>query len=208
MKKHQNNPCKNIHDTHSFSQMSLLMIIKQDVRRITAWHVSLSHAYLRFRQMQLFRYFSSLRRAEVFVFAEGFLQVRDLLGAELGSDAAVRPGFSFTVFPHIALRGRSVPTAIWWDGENLLDAFQKPEKRDENYLLTFRGRRGLALYFSKQTERFCSTWFARIILPQMLSMETLGQPLHGELLGHDVNKRVPPVTGRTLWRRRSAHLHE
>lgn len=88
------------------------MIIKQNITRITEKHVSSSHVYLRFRQTQLFCYFPSLRRSEVFVFAEGFLQARDLLGGELGSDAALRPGFSFTVFTHIALRGRCVPTTI------------------------------------------------------------------------------------------------
>jgi len=63
--------------------------------------------------MQLLRYLASLSRSEILVFAEALLQARDLLGGELGSGAAARTGFSFTVISDIiTLRGRGVPTTI------------------------------------------------------------------------------------------------
>lgn len=80
-----------------------------------------SHTHLCFRQLQLVRCSASLGRAEVLVFAEGFLQTRDLIRAELGSDAPRRSGFSFTL---IALGGRGVATAVWCERDNLLDPSQ------------------------------------------------------------------------------------
>ncbi len=80
-----------------------------------------SHAHLCFRQLQLVRGSASLGRAEVPVLAEGLLQTRDLIRAELGSDASLWSAFSFTL---IALGGRGVATAVWGERDDMLDPSQ------------------------------------------------------------------------------------
>lgn len=72
----------------------------------------LPQTHLSFGEVQPLSNLPPLYGTQVFVLAEGVLQLADLLRGELGPQPSLLGGFPLAVISHLALRPRSVTAAI------------------------------------------------------------------------------------------------
>ena len=80
----------------------------------------LPQTHLSLGEVQLLGDLPPLHGAQVFVLVESGLQFADLLGGELGPHPPLMLGcFALTVFPHLALRARSVTATVWREEESV-----------------------------------------------------------------------------------------
>ncbi len=70
-------------------------------------------SHLSLGEAQLLSHLPPVHGAQVFVLTEGALQFADLLGGELGPHPSLLVDFPLALISHLALRPRSVTTAVW-----------------------------------------------------------------------------------------------